>query len=422
MIGANATAAETLSLARVGQASELFALCGDDRTNLDIALQACALRAPSDSPDGRLVCHVHLSDTTFRDVLLEHEIMQVFSDRAELRYVNSDDNCARLLFSQLHLDLLPGDGPVHLVLFGFGHLGQCIALQAARVCHFAGGHRLQITVVDADPSEGNLFQSRFPGFSEVCQVRYLKWAGTLRSLQSSERLDSEGWSRRMAVVVAMERDEQNLAVALDMASSGRDVRMPVYVRLSGGDAILRLASAASGRLASRGLHPFGSVEEVWSREIFQREQLDAVARHIHDSYREKRLRSGEAATGIRALAEWQFLTEDFKRANRAQADHIEVKMRGIGCKVVPLSEGISSFEFSAEELDTLSRMEHFRWSADRLLAGWTYAAVRNDADKHHPSLIPWEALSESEREKDREAVRTIPELLQAMGKGVSRES
>ena len=33
--------------------------------------------------------------------------------------------------------------------------------------------------------------------------------------------------------------------------------------------------------------------------------------------------------------------------------------------------------------------------------GWTYGAVRDDAKKHHPDLVPYAQLPESEKEYDR---------------------
>jgi hypothetical protein len=43
--------------------------------------------------------------------------------------------------------------------------------------------------------------------------------------------------------------------------------------------------------------------------------------------------------------------------------------------------------------------------------GWTYGPKRDDATKTHPSLVPYEQLSESEKDYDRatamETVKTI---------------
>jgi hypothetical protein len=48
---------------------------------------------------------------------------------------------------------------------------------------------------------------------------------------------------------------------------------------------------------------------------------------------------------------------------------------------------------------------------ERASKGWQYAPERDDRWKYHPSMGPWEDLSEIEREKDRNAVRSLPAIL-----------
>ncbi len=148
-----------------------------------------------------------------------------------------------------------------------------------------------------------------------------------------------------------------------------------------------------------------------------REQL---ARGIHDNY--LREQQGTMPPDDPAMQPWEQLREDLKEANRQQAGQIAEKLKAIGCEMVPVSgrEPVK-FEFSPEELDFLSQMEHDRWMKDKRAAGWTYAPPpRDDAKKTHPCLVPWEELPENEREKDRQAVRAIPELLAAVGFEISR--
>ena len=60
----------------------------------------------------------------------------------------------------------------------------------------------------------------------------------------------------------------------------------------------------------------------------------------------------------------------------------------------------------------MARVEHIRWSWEKRLNGWTFGKDKDDIKKTHPSLIPYEQLSESEKEKDRELVKLIPAFLQ----------
>ena len=49
--------------------------------------------------------------------------------------------------------------------------------------------------------------------------------------------------------------------------------------------------------------------------------------------------------------------------------------------------------------------------SERQEAGWTYGQVRDDRKKTHPSLVPYEKLTGTEKEKDRNTIRQIPEIL-----------
>jgi RyR domain-containing protein len=67
------------------------------------------------------------------------------------------------------------------------------------------------------------------------------------------------------------------------------------------------------------------------------------------------------------------------------------------------------------QLEDLARREHERWMTSRRRDGWTYANRRDNARKQHPLLIPWEELSEPEKEKDRDTIRNLPRLVERAG-------
>ena len=63
-------------------------------------------------------------------------------------------------------------------------------------------------------------------------------------------------------------------------------------------------------------------------------------------------------------------------------------------------------------LEKLARNAHEMWAQKRLADGWTYGPRRDDAKKKHPSLIPYDQLSESEKSYDRALVNeTLKSLL-----------
>jgi hypothetical protein len=146
---------------------------------------------------------------------------------------------------------------------------------------------------------------------------------------------------------------------------------------------------------------------------------DSIAKAIHEEYRATRVATGQIADP--AMSEWGELSDDLKESNRDQARHIAEKLRHIGCFVekadAPAGEPVV---FTGDEVEAMARMEHGRYNAERLLAGWRWGEVRDPHGKTNPYLISWDELPEEVRKIDRQTVRKIPEFLAAVGLRVRR--
>jgi RyR domain-containing protein len=66
-------------------------------------------------------------------------------------------------------------------------------------------------------------------------------------------------------------------------------------------------------------------------------------------------------------------------------------------------------------LERLARNAHEIWAQQRLRDGWTYGAHRDDVKRTHPGLVPYENLSESEKEYDRVMVNETLKTILALG-------
>jgi class 3 adenylate cyclase len=90
-------------------------------------------------------------------------------------------------------------------------------------------------------------------------------------------------------------------------------------------------------------------------------------------------------------------------------------------------KGLGSLTYTPKPLDTsgidlpgdilelserLARNTHENWASQRLRDGWAYGPERNDARKEHPCLVPYEELTESEKQYDRNtALETLKVIL-----------
>lgn len=71
--------------------------------------------------------------------------------------------------------------------------------------------------------------------------------------------------------------------------------------------------------------------------------------------------------------------------------------------------------------EKLAENTHDVWAEGRIRDGWTYGEKRDDTLKHHPCLIPYDELSESEREYDRNTALETLKLIIKLGYNVSKE-
>ena len=78
-------------------------------------------------------------------------------------------------------------------------------------------------------------------------------------------------------------------------------------------------------------------------------------------------------------------------------------------------KGTEVSQFTPEEVEVLSIMEHNRWVEERLSNGWVFGPEKNTDLRISPYLTSWENIPESIREYDRQAVRNIIPILETAG-------
>ena len=70
--------------------------------------------------------------------------------------------------------------------------------------------------------------------------------------------------------------------------------------------------------------------------------------------------------------------------------------------------------------EELSRNVHEVWAAGRIAAGWKYGPVRDEDKKEHPCLIPYEDLTEEEKDFDRATALSTIKYILAKGYRLSK--
>ena len=115
------------------------------------------------------------------------------------------------------------------------------------------------------------------------------------------------------------------------------------------------------------------------------------------------------------------LPPDIKRSNEAAARRISEIIALVGLQVVPDSE--TAKEDETEEvrkhlerhLEALAEEEHNGWMAHLKSEGWQYDEGRDDDNRRHNCLRPFNELREVDKEKDRDNIRHYPDFAREAG-------
>lgn len=66
-------------------------------------------------------------------------------------------------------------------------------------------------------------------------------------------------------------------------------------------------------------------------------------------------------------------------------------------------------------IEEIAKNVHETWAKNRINEGWRYGETRNEALKHHPCLIPYNQLSEEERDYDRKTALATLKTIYKLG-------
>ena len=85
---------------------------------------------------------------------------------------------------------------------------------------------------------------------------------------------------------------------------------------------------------------------------------------------------------------------------------------------------ISDIKLSSELeflIELMAKNVHETWAETRISQGWTYGEQRDDEKKTHPCLVPYEELSEEEKEYDRNTAISTLKFIMKLGYKITKE-
>ena len=422
----DATDPDVLRRAGVHKARHLFAVCGDDGPNVEIAMHARALNHGRQS--GVLTAIVQIIDPHLYH-LLKHQEFEVENAAAfRLEFFNIFDRGAQVLLSEYRpFDRADqdGDAPPHLLVVGLGRMGERLVAHAARNWrsrYTTTGERLHITLVDKEAErKKELLCLRYPQLEKLCELVTIQInIHSLEFQRGTFLLDRQGRHDVTAVYVCLDNDQLGLSVALTLLQRLGDRQVPIVVRMAQDAGLATLLRTGEGNGRFTNLHAFALLDRTCQPDLLLGGTHEILARAVHEEYLWSQLMLGETPTTNSSMALWEELPESLQESNRRQADHIGVKLKAIGCDIVPLTDWeAESFQFTKEEVESIARLEHARFVDERLRAGWS-PGPKASKRKTSPYLVHWEQLPEEMKESNRNTVRALPGFLARAGFQIER--
>jgi hypothetical protein len=400
-----------LSEARVDRAARLIAVCGDDATNVQIALAAAEVA--EHRVGNALRCSVHLTDAVLADLLRIADLDS--SSAIRLSFFNVHERAARSLLTE-HPPFR--DEHVHAMVLGLGQLGTSLVVALAQQWVDIHPDRpLRLTLVDRSATgRWEALRLQHPALVDVCEPTLLDLdldapaAGKVDELRGIFADDGPTWA-----VVAFEDESLALSSALFVRQSlaASDVQVVVRTRTDAGLAALLAQQAARGR-ALPALQTFPFLDRTCTPGMIDGGLRDQLAQAVHSDYLDQTRTDPDAGSALKRP--WIELDDDQRDLSRRRVDGIVDDLAAVGFTLLPLRRwGAPTVSMTDDEVERVAQNEHQRWCTDRRAAGWTHAVVRNDQLQHNPLLIDWDQLPLDARSRNIEAARSLPQMLARAG-------
>ena len=177
--------------------------------------------------------------------------------------------------------------------------------------------------------------------------------------------------------------------------------------------------------------------------------IEKIAEQIHNNYKKQ-----EEENGNLNVKDYCDLEPMYKKSNVRQAKSYPYKLNVIGCEIVPESSKRELHEFSVSEIEDLAILEHKDWCEEKRNSGWIshheafnpdivgkentisqgvynqFCEFNKEEEERNKDITPidkdekelinvdlvdWNELSEKTKEKDREPIRQMPNILSSLG-------
>lgn len=318
-----------------------------------------------------------------------------------LTVTNNAVNCARVYWQE---NWLRDSREQKIAIIGFGRYAQRLLEQALIMNVIAWRPGIEYHVFGSDGAE------------------FLKWHPGIRNTLAIDRTDPredslffhpsiwqdgvESLRQMDRIIIAGDSPEENIIRLNKMLNAG----IGCTIHVMGNRRVLEQLQYLPERQlrdARQEIRSFGDDAELYSYRVILHGELTRAAKDAHINYvrnsqakniREKYnscrgcQKNGACGDCLHAARTWDDLTPFEKASNIASADHEPVKEY-----LLAQSARYGGLDAVKKEL---CRIEHERWCRFYFLHNWRCGESRNVSARIHPSLRPFDSLTEEDQEKN----------------------
>ena len=304
---------------------------------------------------------------------------------ANLRLFCPEETAARLFWKRcfLYNTSVASGHHMKIVFLGFGRLGHELLTAALQNNLFSPDQTIEYHIFGPDDGFRDIHTELDTISDPVC-FHAEPWHSHPELLEDAQ------------AVIVLEQSDQ-LFLLRELLLACRRPVIHVFADNPAGAALL----AGHERLD---LFPWkeeaGKLDNILSDRMFLR------AKSINLRY--ACLYSGAKDTDQDREAQWQMLDAFTRYSNISAADYHEMQLRILEAEHLPPD----TEALPPEWFEYLSELEHIRWCRYHQLNNWRQGIPANGKNKDmaariHVDLVPYSALSDAEKEKDRENIRIL---------------
>lgn len=266
--------------------------------------------------------------------------------------------------------------PCNITICGTGHLGRNMLNYALMLNLYSLKQSITYNFV----GDNDIYQIEHSDFQTQNQdeIKYY----TSKDKEVSEILRKSDY-----VILTQAVPVEQLQVIGVLCSNGE-----IYYYDPQGDSALHgntnAQSGIGGYLAFPNLHPYGSNEIIFTDENIRKNQLIAEAMQQNFEYERQQ---ANVKMGDTTETKWGEL-DSFKKWSNISSSDFSTVVKSLASK---------------KNIDELAELEHIRWCRFHYLNHWKYGEQRNDEQKIHTCLMPYDKLSREDQEKDISTIEGI---------------